>query len=171
MNTEGIAEAFDLFLKAHNINLRYYIVAADNLKRTVNFEKSYPICIIQNTDRLGNKGLHWTCYFFNQKGEYTFFDSMGKSPAFYGIETPPGKCIQTNNIKLQGDSNLCAGYVLWFLFQSCLGVGFFDVLKGFGRNVRKNDVNICMFLLELVKIFNVRRGGKTFFNHVRMALL
>ena len=170
MNTEGIAEALDLFLNANNIKIRYYIVAADNLTRTVNLQ-SYPTCIVQNTDKLGNEGIHWVCYFVKTKGKYTFFDSMGKNPAYYKIETPPGKCVQHNNLKLQGDSNLCAGYVLWFLFQSCLGVQFLDILKGFGSNVRTNDVNICMFLLELVKIYNVRRGGKTFFNHVRMALM
>ncbi len=46
-----------------------------------------PILFIVNTDDSDGKGLHWVAQYFPIEQPAEFFDSLGRHPARYGMET------------------------------------------------------------------------------------
>lgn len=86
-----------------------------------------PEFIICNTDYSYNPGKHWVAYYFDEKGNAEFFDSLGKPMKYYGKEFVLfarifAKKIKETKIRTQPkNSTLCGIYCLFYIYYRCQG--------------------------------------------------
>ncbi len=93
--------------------------------------------IIANTDPSGKPGRHWVAYFFNPTHVY-FFDSYGKAPWKKELQQPMTmrKRKKYFGRRLQGSSQVCGQYCIYFILAMIKGWGF----KRFGNQLNQNDM-------------------------------
>jgi hypothetical protein len=82
----------------------------------------FPCCFILNTDARHKSGGHWLAFDFDSTGFCSFFDSYGRQPAFYRLQTyiqRESNHWTWNNKRIQGLSEYCGYYcVLFLLFKA-----------------------------------------------------
>ena len=108
----------------------------------------YPSANVINTDPLGKPGNHLLSIFYDAKGKCCFFDSFGKSPAFYGLENyifNTATSLEFNQIQLQSiNSNTCGYYCIYFILLKSRNFELCDIINLF----QKQNFNINDFLIK-----------------------
>lgn len=110
----------------------------------------HPSCFIVNTHPRSKPGEHWLALFYDDSGFATFFDSYGKQPAYYNLQSyleETSKGWGWNKRRLQGSSNFCGFYaILFLLYRSRNKINQF--FKEFYLNISKNDAKILKTIKE-----------------------
>jgi hypothetical protein len=95
----------------------------------------YPGAYVANTDPSSEKGEHWVCFFFDDKGNSEYFDSFGIQPLNEDLKTfskSNGLTWTCNDVQLQGfDSDACGQYCIAILANRARGEHMFDTVERF----------------------------------------
>jgi len=108
-------------MKCHPATKQLYLgtFSVDNLPKKV----VYPSCLIFNNQPSTLPGQHWIAVYFSEKRKSEFFDSLGKSPSYYGIEDylklHSIEIIWSERILQSNNSEYCGFYCLLFLICRC----------------------------------------------------
>ncbi len=119
-------------------------------EKPMNFE--YPASFILNTEPRSKNGQHWLAFYYDKKGFCYFFDSYGKPPSYYKLQT----FINNTSVKwtynkqrIQGMSPYCGLYcVLFLLFMVRKKLNHY--FSKFSNNWIQND----NFILNNLKKFD-----------------
>ena len=80
-----------------------------------------PACFIVNNQTRSQPGQHWLAVYIDESGNLEFFDSYGRAPLSYGLESRMealSQHVTYNQQRIQGRSQLCGFYcVLYLLFK------------------------------------------------------
>ena len=131
-------------LKNDQYSKKYFngIFSRNNLPKITR----YPSAFIFNTDVKTGDGEHWLSMIFTKNKKCIFFDSLGFSPKFYGLEKyikNNSKTMTFNNHPIQSlDSNYCGLYALLFILTFARGIKFSQFLRHFNLETEKNDTLI-----------------------------
>ena len=112
--------------------------------------KKLPACFILNTENRSQAGEHWLAFYYNKHGIAYFFDSYGKSPAFFQLENYLNKTSIEwihNRKRLQGKSQYCGIYCLLFL-SYCSRQQTRNFFALFSDNFDLNDKKITFNLMK-----------------------
>lgn len=130
-----------------------YFVISKNCFSTVDVSKHRSTMIICNTSDFF-PGEHWVAFYIYRKNSRMiaeFFDSFGKSPHHYGIESP-FLVSMYNNISLQSeDSASCGLFCLFFLYYRLKQRSFKKIVSMFCNSVYKNEILVNKFHTILVR--------------------
>lgn len=81
-----------------------------------------------NTDRSGERGIHWVAVHFPLRGPAEYFDSLGNSPEYYNtrfryISTINGPKYQYSTFLLESSQKrlACAGIIVFILLKKNKG--------------------------------------------------
>lgn len=100
-------------------------------------------CVIVNTDDSSQPGTHWLALFVNDKRELEFYDSYGKPPEFYNVNTTSYSDVQWNSKMFQSPtSNVCGQYCIYFLLKRCQGHSMYYILN----QLNVNDFQMYQFV-------------------------
>ena len=116
------------------------VFACDTLPDTPKRQQR-PAAFVVNTDEISRPGQHWIAIFFPRKGSPEYFDSYGLPPLKSSLE----HFINTsqyifNNKQLQSFfTTVCGQYVIYFIWQKCLGKTIKDIQSIFYNNLLQND--------------------------------
>ena len=126
--------------------------------------KTYPSCLIANTDPHDRPGTHWVAMYFVSPCESEFFDSYGFPPETYHMD---GYILREetyfNDKPMQGlTSDTCGDYCLFYLLHRARNVDLNTIQAKFRRHDSQwNDAQVAQFVHSYVKtVSNVR--NKTF---------
>ena len=123
--------------------------------------KNKPDMIICNTDPSYKPGEHWVLFFFNDDKSVDFFDSLGKTIKFYGLEFESFASKFANEYRRSTQriqpfgSKLCGQYCLYYAYKRCKGesmesiIGSIkssdDVINFVNKNFKVCKSNSCHF--------------------------
>ncbi len=97
----------------------------DHLPCVYEISSGTPCCYIANSDPCNELGSHWVAFFHPTPNIIEFFDSFGKTPAYYGFSIPNNMSLIHNHNQLQSDnSTLCGQWCIVFLFRRSHGTSF-----------------------------------------------
>ena len=137
-------------LRQHGVK----VMCAEELPALV---KKKPRCYVVNTDRCGNPGLHWTVFYFPQRGPAEFFDSLGNPPEHYhrrfkGVLMANGPRYSYLKNRLQDlDSNVCGHYCIYFVQQRSRGRTMKDICRDFRKNrYVQNDAFVYQYVTKYI---------------------
>jgi hypothetical protein len=124
------------------------VFARDELPNKI----KYPSCIVLNTKPRNHSGEHWLCIYYDEHGIAYFFDSYGKHPSYFNLESYlDNTSIRYiyNTRKIQGKSSYCGYYCLLFLLLKSRNelAKFFAY---FNENTDINDKKV-KYLIEISK--------------------
>jgi len=113
----------------------------------------YPSCYVVNTQPREKPGEHWLAIHFDDNGTGYFYDSYGMPPVFYGMQQYMKKNSNKftwNMQRMQGLSNYCGFYCIFFLLFKCRNdlKTFFNKFKD---NLVDNDKYIFIELNKNLK--------------------
>lgn len=148
MNTIQLQKILEDYGKSKNF---YYGVFPIDKLPSIEF---YPSCLIINNQSSKQEGEHWLAIHFSNRGYCEFFDSFGKSPAFYGVLSylkRYAKRIKYNKNQIQSNvSPYCGLYSIFFLIFKINGHSLEFYKKQFKKNPMSNDL---MFTKWIDKYF------------------
>ncbi len=105
-----------------------------------------PVMFVANTAPSNHRGIHWVAFFYPREGPPEFFDSFGRSPAYYRLTFQKYKC---NKKVLQShDSSVCGYYVLLYLLQRIRGYSMEEITGQFTKNRDANDMAVVQLMEE-----------------------
>jgi len=150
MDSDTIKEYVHLLFMKARIRIPFYIFAADTMWENVTKTSriSYPIAIIQNTDKISQRGKHWLAWFVLSATESEFFDSYGNSIRKYKYVQKPTKLIVLENcISIQSPTSyLCGPYCIYYIYLRSLGIPYSTIMDTFTQSVSSNDFKIEQFM-------------------------
>ena len=120
--------------------------AADQLPQRLQTGQSL---IINNHDA-GEPGQHWMALYQYTADTLEMFDSGGKPPEYYNLQDKLPNAKQTiyNKVKLQGTSDVCGVYCLYYLFYKSRGHPTSKIIDDlFSKDWNNNDLQ----LIERIK--------------------
>ncbi len=85
------------------------VYPSDHLPCVTVLASRAPCCYIANSDPCTELGSHWVAFFHSSPKTLEFFDSYGKTPAYYGLSIPNTMSVKYNPLQLQADSSLLCG--------------------------------------------------------------
>ena len=147
----------------------FHVIANDEMKfiQFVNLPKA----IIQNVQDGEKPGIHWVAYFVRElpRGQedtdgnriiWDFFDSYGKTPDFYPLNTPPGRmCSFNENVFQSPFSSLCGHFCIYFLYNRANGIFFSRILQLLSEGKGKYGAErVVKRFTESVSYFKERRA-------------
>ena len=162
MNAEEIKNCLLLLFRQARINIPFYIFSANTMWKDISI-KSYPILIIQNTDRENDPGRHWIAYVVLSRNNCEYWDSYGNPITMYKyVQQPTKYIIKENCLTLQSDhSYLCGVYCIYYVYHRALGFSYREILDSFSPNVILNDKKMCKFIHSITHMNNNHRFCST----------
>ena len=109
----------------------------------------FPSCFILNTAPRENPGEHWLAFYYDKNGFCDFFDSYGKRPSHFGLESYLNYTSNKwsfNKKRIQGNRPYCGHYALLYLLFRSRGKSL-NFFKKFGTRYSKNDQIIKILLI------------------------
>ena len=126
------------------------VTCADELPALV---KKIPRWYVVNTDRCGNPGLHWTVFYFPQRGPAEFFDSLGNPPEHYHrrfkdvLMANGPRYLYLKNRLQAFDSEACGQYCIYYVQQRSRGRTMKDICRDFRKNrYVQNDAFVSYYV-------------------------
>ena len=111
---------------------------------------SYPASFIANNEDSNNTGQHWIAFYIDGEGILEFFDPMGLSPSYYGLDNyieNISNSYKFNKKQYQNFfSSYCGHYCLLFLFLRNRNKTFNSKL--FTKDFKKNDKIISKLIKQ-----------------------
>ena len=145
MSTDSILKALNILFRHARLDIPYYVVAADELRGHVCYEK-LPAVVIQNID--DGKGVHWIAYYVHNVNEFEYFDSYGIDlNIYYKVQRPRGRMVRENCTVLQSASSyVCGNYCILYVYSRAIGISYEQFLKQFNHSGRHNDNIVRRFV-------------------------
>lgn len=129
------------FLKGNKLTKRLFLgtLAYDELP----YKQKEGFYIV-NTGHSSTSGIHWIVV-LKRDGLIEYFDSLGNSPEFYTKKIEEylfRNCdsYKMNLKRIQGNSNFCGNYCIFFSFLRCKNYSMSNILDLFSDNLELNDV-------------------------------
>lgn len=103
-----------------------------------------PFAIVINTDRISQRGEHWTAVFGPEDGEPEYFDSFGFPPLIQKVQefmdvNCKKKWIFSNNSIQHPDTTSCGRYCIEFILHRSKGSSFKNFISKFSRDTMLNE--------------------------------
>jgi len=117
------------------------IRSADQLPKTLQSDQS----MIINTSDSDEPGVHWIALYQNTPATLEMFDSSGNPPEFFHLQhkLPHSERIISNRKKLQGNSDVCGVYCLYYLFYKSRGHPTSKIVSElFSKDWNQNDLQL-----------------------------
>ena len=106
------------------------VYPSDHLPCVYEISSRTPCCYIANSDPCNEIGSHWVAFYHPKPNEIEFFDSFGKTPAYYGFSIPNNMSLLHNQNQLQSNnSSLCGQWCILFLVRRSQGSTFRSILN------------------------------------------
>ena len=122
------------------------IRAADQLPKTLQMGQS----IIFNASDSNEMGTHWLCLYQNNEETLEMFDSFGNPPEAYNLKgkLPHSNKFIYNDRQLQGNSDVCGVYCMYYLFYKSRGHPTTKIVNNlFSMDHNQND----RYLIDYIK--------------------
>jgi hypothetical protein len=122
------------------------VFARDRVPRV----QSYPCSAIINTDASNKPGEHWVAFYIDELGKCSFFDSFGRPPRAFGLQTYLNSfCekMEYNSTVLQPIlSSACGHFCICFVLLMSRGWKLNEILEIFCRKdlVLNNFIVLCV---------------------------
>jgi hypothetical protein len=126
------------------------VFASNNIE--VKDDEKFPIAIVANTDKMGEKGTHWVAFFIKNKNNIEYFDSFAEKPN-NDIEKFLGKFenVKVNSKKIQSYFDIsCGPYVIYFIVERCKGVTFESIIRKLYNKNPYADSFVKLFVHNLI---------------------
>ena len=132
------------------------VYPSDHLPCVTILSARAPCCYIANSDPCTELGSHWVAFFHTSPKTLDFFDSYGKTPAFYGLSIPNTIAVTYNPIQLQADSSLlCGHWCILFLHRRSQGIYFSTLIRRFSSfTPKKADALVHTYYSQLIYHLN-----------------
>ena len=107
--------------------------------------------VIANTDTRDGPGKHWVAFCFTDNGPDEVFDSLGKTPEYYGFGHVLRKPYLTNCNRLQDmGSHTCGLYCIYYVMRRYTQMTMEDLVKGFSvGELEMNDKFVRTFVNKI----------------------
>ena len=115
--------------------------------------KNKPKLYICNTDSRYLPGTHWLTIYVQPGGKVEYFDSLGVPvrDAFLDFVTCHGHNYYSyNSDRVQGFSDACGHYCLFFCYYRARGELFETIMNKFTSNLNANDLIVKSFYRRTV---------------------
>lgn len=104
----------------------------------------YPHSLVANTDTKDKSGTHWICFFFDENGHGTYFDSYALGPfcrefeSYLRINSKTG--YSWNKVPLQCDTCVsCGQYCCAYIILRTAGISHMNFMRLFSNDTYAND--------------------------------
>lgn len=126
------------------------IFARDTMRRLGSLIPGAYVCNCCDSHRPGS---HWVAFFKKTTGPGIFFDSLGRTPEYYGLVFPGENRALTNRHRVQSDqSSSCGIFCTFVLHWLCLGCDYGQILDLFSKeDLEKNERILTEFVEHLKK--------------------
>ena len=130
-----------------------------------------PCSYIANSDPCTELDSHWVAFFHSSPKSLEFFDSYGKTPAYYGLSIPNTMAVNYNTLQLQADSSLlCGQWCILFLHRRAQGTSFNTLIRRFSSlTPKKADAHVQTYYSQLLYQLN-RQYLASLLYHMRLLL-
>jgi hypothetical protein len=139
-------------LKRYLASRAVRVVCADDLPSTL---KRCQFWVV-NTDKCGERGLHWVVFHFPSRGPLEFFDSLGNPPEYYhrrfqNILMVNGAKYGYFDSRIQSEtSSLCGQYCIYFVLQRMKGRSMNSIAYDFNVfNTHANESLVSDFINDM----------------------
>jgi len=125
-------------------NIYLGTLARDELPKKL----KYPSCFILNTHPRNGGGEHWLALFYDANGICDYFDSYGFPPSMHNLKSyikSTSKKCRWNKRRIQGASNYCGLYCIYFLKYRSRQKYNNLFFKNFIKDFDKNDLKIFKY--------------------------
>ena len=132
------------------------VFPSDHLPCTSLLAARAPCCYIANSDPCTELGSHWLAFFHPTSKSLEFFDSYGKTPAYYGLSIPSSMSVRHNSLQIQSNrSLLCGQWCVLFLFRRAQGTSFSTLIRRLSSlTPSKADALVQTFYSQLIYHLN-----------------
>lgn len=100
-------------------------------------------CFIANTEASGQPGQHWVCFYNDERGVCSYFDSYGKSPhhnAYFKKYLKTASTVTWNNNRFQSNLSSCCGqYCVFYITLRNRNYSHSQIVAHFDENLDEND--------------------------------
>lgn len=132
--------------------VNYYIISKTEFSQ-VSFCKKFTF-IICHTD-VSPSG-HWVVYFVrntNNKLLIEYFDSLGNSPTYYGLNFPLQNCsiLFKSRVLQHASSESCGIFVLYFIHYRSKQCSYMSIVNSFSSSSIENEKKVRSFYTLLLK--------------------
>jgi len=144
MNSQDI---FDIMSQDKTVMMGFQgILPADCIPEQLQSGQS----LIFNASDSNEIGTHWLCLYQNSNDTLEMFDSGGRSPSAYDLDgkLPRAKFFTYNDRRLQGNSDVCGVYCMYYLFYKSRHFPMSKIVNDlFSLDYNQNDE----YLVDCVK--------------------
>jgi hypothetical protein len=131
------------------------VFSSNTIPNPRSIRHTYPYCFVANTDRAGERGTHWVCFFIKNRNSIEYYDSYGGEPNL-DIKNYLEHFlnVKRNLRKLQAIfETSCGPHVIYFIIERCRGRSFSSVLSSLHHPF--SDTLVKMYIVNLFKNKNV----------------
>lgn len=115
------------------------------------FKMQKPVALVYNFDPVGQPGSHWVALYSNGKRSLEYFDSYGLPP-IHSFMFPSYKVIKYNKKRLQGQSQVCGLYCIYYILEKARNKSIKQIVKSFDpRNFCINDSYVKATVCDLCR--------------------
>ena len=140
-------EVFDVISQDKTVMMGFQgILSADMLPEQLQSGQS----LIFNASDSDKIGTHWLCLYQNSDDQLEMFDSTGRTPSAYdlGGKLPYTKIYSYSARRLQGNSDVCGVYCMYYLFYKSRHFPMSKIVNDlFSLDYNQNDE----YLIDCVK--------------------
>ena len=144
MNSQDV---FDIISQDKTVMLGFRgILPADYIPKILQTGQS----VICNASDSSEAGTHWLCLHKNSDTTLEMFDSLGRSPRAYNLDDklPHAEFYTYNDKQLQGNSDVCAVYCMYYLFYKSRHFPMSKIVNDlFSMDYNQND----QYLIDSIK--------------------
>ena len=132
------------------------VYPSDHLPCVTILASRAPCCYIANSDPCTELGSHWVAFFHSSPKTLEFFDSYGKTPAYYGLSIPNTMSLKYNTLQQQADPSLfCCQWCILFLHRRAEGTSFATLIRRFSSlTPTKADAHVQSYFSKLLYQLN-----------------
>ena len=118
-------------------------------------KRKRPYCFVANTDREGQKGDHWTCWFITRDNTVYFFDSFGRNPYSRSFPISFRKFINNRKFRFNPrvlqpiNGETCGEFCIFVIYYLCLDVDLKSIYNYFTNDLLCNDNIVSQFINQL----------------------
>ena len=145
MNSQDV---FDIISQDKTVMLGFRgILPADYIPEILQTGQSL---ICNASDSNDEARMHWLCLYKNLNTMLEMFDSLGRSPRAYNLDSklPYAEFYTYNDKQLQGNSDVCAVYCMYYLFYKSRHFLMSKIVNNlFSLDYNQND----QYLIDRIK--------------------
>lgn len=152
MDNITLDKVLKFMFKSKESLVNYYIISKTEFSQ-VSFCKKFTF-IICHTDV--SPAGHWVVYCvrnINNKFCVQYFDSLGNSPTYYGLQFPLKNCsiYSINRVLQHASSESCGIFVLYFIHYRIKQCSYMSIVNSFSSSTIENEKKVRRFYTLLLQ--------------------